>query len=147
MQTVTSNLDLTERKNAINFNLKVDSVKGRLGIYAWMITEILSSGIYWPQRSSFPKEVKTQKTAKTITKLLILADLTIFSINLSPVLPTHQIWRYSDHFCSIYNTINFFRFFLKSRNSHKWGKKCSKRRNIWFGSSVVWKSIEKVIKS
>ena len=33
MQTVKSNLDQTERKNAINFNLKVDSDQGRLGIY------------------------------------------------------------------------------------------------------------------
>ena len=31
-QTVKSNLDLTERKHAINFNLKVDSDQGRLGI-------------------------------------------------------------------------------------------------------------------
>ena len=29
MQTVKSNLDQTERKNAINFNLKVDSDQGR----------------------------------------------------------------------------------------------------------------------
>ena len=32
LQTVKSNLDLTERKHAINFNLKVDSDQGRLGI-------------------------------------------------------------------------------------------------------------------
>ena len=32
-QTVTSNFDLTERKNAINFNLKVDSDQGRLEIW------------------------------------------------------------------------------------------------------------------
>ena len=38
-QTVTSNLDLTGRKYAINFNLKVDSDQGRLDIYAWMITD------------------------------------------------------------------------------------------------------------
>ena len=31
-QTVTSNFDLTERKHAINFNLKVDSDQGRLEI-------------------------------------------------------------------------------------------------------------------
>ena len=31
-QTVTSNLDLTERKHAINFDLKVDSDQGRLEI-------------------------------------------------------------------------------------------------------------------
>ena len=31
-QTVKSNLDLTERKNVINFNLKVDSAQGRLEI-------------------------------------------------------------------------------------------------------------------
>ena len=31
-QTVKSNLALTERKNAINFNLKVDSDQGRLKI-------------------------------------------------------------------------------------------------------------------
>ena len=31
-QTVTSNLDLTGRKYAINFNLKVDSGQGRLYI-------------------------------------------------------------------------------------------------------------------
>ena len=47
-QTVTSNLDKTERKNAININLKVDSDQGRLGIYAWMITVILT----WPQLTS-----------------------------------------------------------------------------------------------
>ena len=32
-QTVKSNLILTEWKNAINFNLKVDSDQGRLGIW------------------------------------------------------------------------------------------------------------------
>ena len=32
LQTVKSNLDLTERKHAINFNLKVDSDQERLGI-------------------------------------------------------------------------------------------------------------------
>ena len=48
MQTVTSNLDQTERKNAINFNLKVDSVQGRLGIYAWMISKVPS----WPLLAS-----------------------------------------------------------------------------------------------
>ena len=48
MQTVTSNLDQTERKNAVNINLKVDSDQGRLGIYAWMITVILT----WPQLTS-----------------------------------------------------------------------------------------------
>ena len=37
MQTVTSNLDKTERKNAINFNLKVNSDKGRLGISFYTI--------------------------------------------------------------------------------------------------------------
>ena len=48
MQTVTSNLDQTERKNAINFNLKVDSDQGRLGIYPWMIIMIIS----WPLLAS-----------------------------------------------------------------------------------------------
>ena len=136
MQIVTTNLDQTERKNAINFNLKVDSVQGMLGIYAWMITEILSSGIYWPRRSSFPKEIKTQKTAKTITKLLILADLTIFSINLSPALPTHQIWRYSDHFCPIYNTIQFFQICPKSIEIAINGAKTGQNGAI-FGWEVV----------
>ena len=32
-QTVTSNLALTNRKKAINFNLKGFSIQGRLGIY------------------------------------------------------------------------------------------------------------------
>ena len=32
-QTVKSNLDLTEKKYAINFNLKVNSDQGRFGIY------------------------------------------------------------------------------------------------------------------
>ena len=40
MQTVKSNLSLTDRKNTINVNLMVDSVQGRLGIYAWMITVV-----------------------------------------------------------------------------------------------------------
>ena len=40
MQTVTSNLDQTERKNAINFNLKVDSDQGRLGIPLYIIVLI-----------------------------------------------------------------------------------------------------------
>ena len=31
-QTVKSNLEFTDRKHAINFNLKVDSDQGRLGI-------------------------------------------------------------------------------------------------------------------
>ena len=47
-QTVKSNLAVIERKNDIMFNLKVDSVQGRLGIYAWMITVILT----WPQLTS-----------------------------------------------------------------------------------------------
>ena len=33
MQTVKSNLDQTERKNTINFDLKVNSDQGRLGNY------------------------------------------------------------------------------------------------------------------
>ena len=37
LQTVTSNLDQTERKNAINFNLKVDSDQRRLGISFYII--------------------------------------------------------------------------------------------------------------
>ena len=36
-QSVKSNLDPTERKNAINFNLKVDSDQGRLGISFYII--------------------------------------------------------------------------------------------------------------
>ena len=61
MQTVASNLALTNRKNTINVNLMVDSVQGRLGIYAWMISKVPS----WPLLASvtsnftiFPKEVK-----------------------------------------------------------------------------------------
>ena len=53
-QTVTSNLDLTGRKYAINFNLNVDSDQGRLGIYAWMNTVDLMR----PQMSPFRKAVK-----------------------------------------------------------------------------------------
>ena len=41
-QSVKSNFALTEGKNAIKFNLKVDSDQGSLGIYAWMNTFILS---------------------------------------------------------------------------------------------------------
>ena len=37
MQTVKSNLDKTERKNATNFNLKVDSDQRRLGISFYII--------------------------------------------------------------------------------------------------------------
>ena len=48
MQTVKSNLDQTERKNAINFNFKMDFVQGRLGIYAWMISKVPS----WPLLAS-----------------------------------------------------------------------------------------------
>ena len=40
-QSVKINSALTERKNAIKFNLKVDSDKGSLGMYAWMNTFIL----------------------------------------------------------------------------------------------------------
>ena len=37
MQTVKRNLDQTERKNDTNFNLKVDSDQGRLGISFYII--------------------------------------------------------------------------------------------------------------
>ena len=37
MQTVKSNWDQTERKNATNFNLKVDSDQERLGISFYII--------------------------------------------------------------------------------------------------------------
>ena len=47
-QTVTSNFAMTDRKNAINFNLKGFSVQGRLGIYPWMIIMIIS----WPLLAS-----------------------------------------------------------------------------------------------
>ena len=40
MQTVTSNLDQTKRKNAINFNLKVGSDQGRLGISFYIVNLI-----------------------------------------------------------------------------------------------------------
>ena len=48
MQTVKSNLSLTDRRNTINFNLMADSVQGRLGIYAWMISKVPS----WPLLAS-----------------------------------------------------------------------------------------------
>ena len=34
MQTVTSNLAMTDRKNTTNFNLIANYIQGRLGIYA-----------------------------------------------------------------------------------------------------------------
>ena len=48
MQTVKINLSLTDRRNTINFNLMADSVQGRLGIYAWMISKVPS----WPLLAS-----------------------------------------------------------------------------------------------
>ena len=48
MQTVTSNLAMTDRKNTTNFNLIANYIQGRLGIYAWMINEIPS----WPLLAS-----------------------------------------------------------------------------------------------
>ena len=67
-QTVKSNLASTERKNAIKFNLKVNSVQGRLGIYAWMITdpELASVDL---RSLLFQKQSKTSKIAKIFTKL------------------------------------------------------------------------------
>ena len=136
MQTVTSNLDLTERKNAINFYLKVDSVQGRLGIYAWMITVILSwhlltSEVFFSKRSK-----KHRKLPKQSQNCLFPADLTIFSINLSLELPTHQIWRHSDHFCPIYNTIQFFQICRKSIEIAKNGAKTGQNGAI-FGWEVM----------
>ena len=63
-QTVTSNLDQTERKNAININLKVDSDQGRLGIYAWMITVILT----WHLLTSEASFSKTSQKHKIFPK-------------------------------------------------------------------------------
>ena len=48
MQTVKSNLVLTDIKNVINFNLMMFSVHRRLGIYPWMIIMIIS----WPLLTS-----------------------------------------------------------------------------------------------
>ena len=59
MQTVKSNLDQTERKN-----LKVDSDQGRLGIYAWMITVILSWHLLTSEVSFSKINQKHQKLPK-----------------------------------------------------------------------------------
>ena len=47
-QTVTSNLDLTERKHAISFDLKVDSDQGRLEIW-YSTTKIQKNILEHPQ--------------------------------------------------------------------------------------------------
>ena len=72
MQTVTSNLSLTDRKNTINVNLMADSVQGRLGIYAWTISKVPS----WPLLASvtsnftiFPKEVKNIENCQNNHKI------------------------------------------------------------------------------
>ena len=91
-QAVTSNLALTDRKNTINVNLMADSVQGRLGIYAWMITVILSWHLLTLE-VFFPKEVKIhRKLPKQSQNCLFLADLTTFPIDLNTALPAHQIW-------------------------------------------------------
>ena len=64
IQSVKSNLDVTERKNGITFNLKVDSVKGRLRIYAWMMTVILS----WDLLTSEASFSKTSQKHKIFPK-------------------------------------------------------------------------------
>ena len=67
-QSVKSNLAVTERKNAIIFNLKVDSVQGRLGIYAWMITVILSWHLLTSD-ASFSKSSQNTKSCQNIHKI------------------------------------------------------------------------------
>ena len=47
-QTVKSNLAFTDRKHAINFNLKVDSDQGRLGIW-YSTTKIQKNILQHPQ--------------------------------------------------------------------------------------------------
>ena len=91
MQTVTSNLDQTERKNAIKFNLKVNSVQGMLGIYAWMITVILSWHLLTSEVSFSKSSQKDKKVPKYSQNWLLLADWTTFPTDFNTALPTQQI--------------------------------------------------------
>ena len=110
-QTVKSNLASTERKNAIKFNLKVNSVQGRLGIYAWMITVTLSWHLLTSEVSFSKSSQKHQKLPKYSQNCLLLADLTTFPTYFNTALLTQQIWWHSDHLCPIYGIIQFFAVF------------------------------------
>ena len=92
MQTLTSNLVLKDRKNTINSNLMADSVQGRLGIYAWMITVILSWHLLTSDASFSKSSQKHQKLPKHSQNCLLPADLTTFPIDFNTAIPAHQIW-------------------------------------------------------
>ena len=83
MQTVTSNLAMTDRKNTTNFNLIANYIQGRLGIYAWMINEIPSWPLLASVTSNFTIHMFTwlfgQKCQEFQNpKLLLLNDFMIF---------------------------------------------------------------------
>ena len=83
MQTVTSNLAMTDRKNTTNFNLIANYIQGRLGIYAWMINEIPSWPLLASVTSNFTIHISTwifgQKGQELQNpKLLLLNDFMIF---------------------------------------------------------------------
>ena len=104
--SVKSNLTLTDRKSARNFNLIMNSVQGRVGIYASMIRMILSWPLLASMTSFFTIYLFTwlfgQKHQKLQTlKLPLLADLITFSIEFNNSLLTYQILCYSDYFCTI----------------------------------------------
>ena len=119
MQTVTSNLAMTDRKNTTNFNLIANYIQGRLGIYAWMINEIPSWPLLASVTSNFTIHISTwifgQKGQELQNpKLLLLNDFMTFSKDFNTALLPQQILHHSDHFCLIYGTFQTFKENLKN---------------------------------
>ena len=120
--SVKSNLAMTDKKSARNFNLIMNSVQGRVGIYASMIRVILSWPLLASETSFFTIHLFTwlfgQKHQKLQTlKLSLLADLMTFSVDFNNALLTHEVLRHSNYFCTIYGTFQTFRENLKKLNS------------------------------
>ena len=125
MQTVTSNLAMTDRKNTTNFILFANYIQGRLGIYAWMISKIPSWPLLASVTSKFTIDIshltlwsETPKITKY--KLLLLLDLMTFLIdlkdcttsppNIAPFQPFMALlWHFPD-------------FYGKPEKCHKWNK-------------------------
>ena len=119
MQTVTSNLAMTHRKNTTNFILIANYIQGRLGIYAWMINEIPSWPLLASVTSNFTIHIFTwlfgQKGQELQNpKLLLLNDFMTFLKDFNTALLPQQILHHSDHFCLIYGTFQTFKENLKN---------------------------------
>ena len=119
--SVKSNLTLTDRKSARNFNLIMNSGQGRVGIYASMIRMILSWPLLVSVTSFFTIYLFTwlfgqkHQILQTL-KMGLLADLITFSIEFNNSLLTHQVLCHSDYFCTIYTLFKFFWENLKKLN-------------------------------